>query len=83
MFGLCTVLQMPSTDDVEMNAAEMRSKSRVDDFQPRSATQQLEEKTPVPSQLAGTLEHIVGQLDILTQVNRPTYLFGLSKDQGC
>jgi len=32
-----------------------------------SSTQQLEQKT-VPPDVANTLEHIVGQLDILTQV---------------
>jgi len=32
-----------------------------------SATQQLEQKS-IPPDVANTLEHIVGQLDILTQV---------------
>lgn len=32
-----------------------------------SSTQQLEQKT-IPPDVANTLEHIVGQLDILTQV---------------
>ena len=37
----------------------------------RSATQPLEAKS-IPPQLSNTLEHIVGQLDILTQVS---YIF--------
>lgn len=58
-----------------MTAAESRPKSRTDDFQSRPMTQQLEEKTAIPSQLAGTLEHIVGQLDILTQVMKNVQVF--------
>ncbi|WAR26816.1 POC1B-like protein [Mya arenaria] len=56
-----------SFDDVEMRSSDSRPRSRGDDFQPRSTTQPLEERGTMPPQLAGTLEHIVGQLDILTQ----------------
>lgn len=52
-----------------MKTADTRSRSKGEDFQPKSTTQQLEQRTSIPSQLAGTLEHIVGQLDILTQVS--------------
>ncbi|WAR26766.1 POC1A-like protein [Mya arenaria] len=57
-----------SFDDVEMRSSDSRPRSRGDDFQPRSTTQPLEERGTMPPQLAGTLEHIVGQLDILTQL---------------
>ena len=54
--------------DVEMGPSDQGTKSRVAfDEQPKSTTQPLEARS-VPPQLANTLEHIVGQLDILTQV---------------
>ena len=55
--------------DIEMSAEqELRHlQSQGPKDQPRSTTQQLEPRS-MPPHLANTLEHIVGQLDILTQV---------------
>ena len=55
--------------DFDMSAEqELRQlQSQWPKDQPRSTTQQLEPRS-MPPQLANTLEHIVGQLDILTQV---------------
>ena len=49
----------------EQELRQLQSQGPKD--QPRSTTQQLEARS-MPPQLANTLEHIVGQLDILTQV---------------
>ena len=63
--GVCekqTEFEMTSADQEVRNLQSQGSKE-----QPRSTTQQLEARS-MPPQLANTLEHIVGQLDILTQV---------------
>ena len=68
MFSL--IFQLQAAEDNMETQTDMRSRSREDEFHSRPSTQALEEKTSVPPQLAGTLEHIVGQLDILTQVRK-------------
>lgn len=54
----------------EQGAREFSSsaRSRSSEQQSRSTTQQLEAKSSIPPQLTNTLEQIVGQLDVLTQV---------------
>ena len=65
--GLTQEFDITSSDQA-VRDFESSTRSRTSEHQSRSTTQQLEAKS-IPPQLANTLEQIVGQLDVLTQVN--------------
>lgn len=53
--------------DLRLTSADHAARERESARHTGSSTQQLEAKS-IPPELSNTLEHIVGQLDVLTQV---------------